>query len=44
VSFLDDAALVRHSRHLDGPMLVFNRDEWGAFLLGTRNGEFDFPE
>jgi hypothetical protein len=24
-----------------GPVLIFNQNEWGAFLAGARNGEFD---
>jgi hypothetical protein len=42
--FLDGAARMRHSRQPGGPVLVFNRGEWEAFLLGAFNGEFDFPE
>ncbi|MFO7251996.1 MAG: DUF397 domain-containing protein [Actinomycetes bacterium] len=34
---------VRHSRYPDGPVLVFTRAEWVAFLAGVRSGEFDFP-
>ena len=26
-----------------GPILVFNRSEWEAFVLGAKNGEFDLP-
>ena len=24
-----------------GPVLIFNQNEWGAFLVGAKNGEFD---
>jgi hypothetical protein len=26
---------------LNGPALIFNRDEWGAFVKGVKAGEFD---
>lgn len=32
---------VRHSRHPDGPVLIFSPDEWAAFLTGAKDGEFD---
>jgi hypothetical protein len=32
---------VRNSRDPSGPALVFTRAEIGAFLTGTKNGEFD---
>lgn len=34
---------VRHSHHPDGPVIVYTRAEWDAFLAGVRNDEFDFP-
>ena len=37
----DDTVGIRNSRDTDGPMLRFTPDEWGAFLAGTRRGEFD---
>ena len=43
VRILDEAVQVRHSRQVGGPVLVFNRGEWEAFLLGAFNGEFDIP-
>lgn len=33
---------VRHSRHPDGPTIVYTRAEWDAFLAGVRADEFDF--
>jgi hypothetical protein len=33
---------VRHSHHPDGPMIVYTRAEWEAFLAGAKDGEFDF--
>ncbi|MEV6983905.1 DUF397 domain-containing protein [Sphaerisporangium sp. NPDC051017] len=33
---------VRHSRHPDGPMIVYTPAEWEAFTAGVRAGEFDF--
>jgi len=32
---------VRNSRFPDGEVLLFNRDELGAFLAGAKDGEFD---
>ncbi|MEU9886787.1 DUF397 domain-containing protein [Sphaerisporangium sp. NPDC051011] len=33
---------VRHSRHPDGPVIVYTPAEWEAFTAGVRAGEFDF--
>ena len=35
------AIAVRNSRDPSGPALVYTRAEIGAFLIGTKNGEFD---
>lgn len=32
---------VRDSKHPDGPVLTFTPDEWAAFVLGVKAGEFD---
>lgn len=32
---------IRDSKLTISPELVFNRDEWTAFLLGVRAGEFE---
>jgi hypothetical protein len=32
---------VRHSRHPDGPALVYTRAEMAAFIAGAKEGEFD---
>ncbi|MFE0147874.1 DUF397 domain-containing protein [Nonomuraea sp. NPDC059007] len=32
---------VRDSKHAAGPVLLFTRDEWTAFLGGVKDGEFD---
>ncbi len=37
----DGAIAVRNSRDPSGPALVYTRAEIGAFLTGTKNGEFD---
>lgn len=34
---------VRHSHHPDGQVIVYTRAEWGAFIGGVKDGEFDFP-
>jgi Domain of unknown function (DUF397) len=37
----DGGAAVRHSRHREGPVLVYTRAEIVAFLLGAKDGDFD---
>jgi len=44
VAFLDGQVAIRDSKDQQGPMLVFNRTEWQAFLDGMRDGEFDLPQ
>lgn len=39
----DGDVAMRNSRHPDGPILVFTRAEWDAFLAGARGGEFGAP-
>jgi hypothetical protein len=34
---------LRDSKDTGKPAHVFDHDEWGAFLAGVRNGEFDLP-
>jgi hypothetical protein len=33
--------LIRDSKHPDGPVLEYTREEWIAFLDGAKKGEFD---
>ena len=33
--------MVRDSKNAKGPVLGFTPGEWGAFVGGVRNGEFD---
>jgi len=33
---------VRHSFDPEGPVVLYTRPEWAAFMAGVRNGEFDF--
>jgi Domain of unknown function (DUF397) len=33
---------VRNSRFPDGPALIFTREEARAFIMGARDGDFDF--
>lgn len=35
------AVALRHSRHRDRAPLVFTPEEWAAFVLGVKDGEFD---
>lgn len=32
---------VRDGKCADSPVLSFTRDEWNAFVLGVKSGEFD---
>jgi hypothetical protein len=39
---LEDRVGVRDTKDKgSGPVLIFNRNEWNAFLLGAKAGEFD---
>jgi hypothetical protein len=41
VAFVDGAIAVRDSKNTAGPVLVFTRGEWDAFVEGAKDGEFD---
>jgi Domain of unknown function (DUF397) len=41
VAFVGDRVAVRDTKDRDGPVLLFDEQEWVAFLAGARNGEFD---
>lgn len=43
VRFTDGEVQVRDSKNITGPVLVFDRVEWDAFMLGAFNGEFEMP-
>jgi hypothetical protein len=34
---------VRHSKRPEQPPMIYDRDEWAAFLAGARDGFFDLP-
>jgi hypothetical protein len=36
--------LMRDAKNPDGPILAFTPEEWEAFTLGVKDGEFDLPE
>lgn len=36
-----DEVRVRDSKNPDGPVLLFTRAEWDAFIKGAKAGEFD---
>jgi uncharacterized protein DUF397 len=40
VALLDNQVAVRDSKSAKGPILLFTREEWTAFLAGARRGEF----
>jgi hypothetical protein len=33
---------LRHSKHPDGPVIIYTRTEWDAFVGGVKDNEFDF--
>lgn len=35
------AVFIRDSKNPAGPALAFTREEWSAYLLGAKDGEFD---
>jgi hypothetical protein len=39
VAFVDERVAVRDSKDRRGPMLVFSRGEWEAFVAGVRDGQ-----
>lgn len=43
VRFVEGSVQVRSSHDPDGPVLVFSRREWDAFLAGANEREFDWP-
>ena len=43
VAELGNKVGIRDSKDREGPRLIFTEDEWGAFLAGIRNHEFDIP-
>lgn len=43
IAFVDQAVLVRDSKHPDGPALVFTHDEWRAACAAFLGGEFNLP-
>ncbi|HXT42610.1 MAG TPA: DUF397 domain-containing protein [Pseudonocardiaceae bacterium] len=38
----DGGAVVRDSKNRDREPFTFDRQEWVDFVLGVKNGEFDF--
>lgn len=41
VATVDGLVGVRDTKDRGGPILVFDHEEWNAFLSGARDGEFD---
>ncbi len=41
VACVEGEVRVRDSKDRGGPMLLFTRHEWAAFLSGVRDGEFN---
>lgn len=43
IAFVDGYVGMRNGADPDGPVLVFTPEEWDAFVLGAKDGEFDEP-
>jgi predicted secreted Zn-dependent protease len=41
VAARDDEIVIGSSKHLDGPVIAYSREEWAAFVEGIRQGDFD---
>ena len=41
VAKTDEGIVVRDSKNRDKGTLTFTPDEWDAFVVGAKNGEFD---
>ncbi len=37
----DHVVTIRDAKNPDGPKLIFTPEEWHAFVLGVKDGEFD---
>jgi len=42
VATIADSFLVRDSKNPEGPVLSFDRTQWGAFMASMKTGSFDF--
>jgi hypothetical protein len=41
IAFVEGFIAMRNGGRPESPSLIFTPDEWGAFVLGAREGEFD---
>lgn len=41
VAAQDDQIVIGSSKHRDGPIISYSREEWAAFVEGIRQGDFD---
>ncbi|MEV8593721.1 DUF397 domain-containing protein [Streptomyces sp. NPDC052012] len=41
IAFVEGFIAMRNSGRPESPSLIFTPDEWGAFVSGAREGEFD---
>ena len=44
IAFVDEYIAMRNSAEPEGTVLVFTQAEWDAFVLGAKDGEFDFDD
>ncbi|WP_062262152.1 DUF397 domain-containing protein [Endozoicomonas arenosclerae] len=42
VACIGDEVAIRDDKDPDRGLLIFNSDEWSAFVKGVKNNEFDF--
>lgn len=41
IAFVEGFIAMRNGRHPEAPAVIFAPNEWSAFVLGARGGEFD---
>jgi hypothetical protein len=44
IAFVEEYIAMRNSAEPEGTILVFTQAEWDAFVLGAKDGEFDFDD
>ena len=40
---IENTVLVRNSKSPEGSFVMFTKEEWEAFIVGVKDGEFDWP-
>jgi len=42
VAYKDNIIGVGDTKNPNGSLLIFDKEEWNAFITGVKNGEFDY--